>query len=228
MKVVIFGNDAFAGLAWFVLTHDSEHEVVGLTVDRDYLREDSLHGLPVVAFEEVARHFSPSAFGMIVPVGFSHLNGLRKAKHESGKSLGYRFISYVSSKSVTWPDLTMGENSMIFEAAIVQPFARIGAGVILRAGVSIGHHCVIGDYCFVASGAVVGGRARIGSQCFLGLNSTIRDGVSVAPRCVIGAGAVVTEDTNEDGVYVGVPAKRTAIPADVVTSSSRAPRQSAR
>jgi sugar O-acyltransferase (sialic acid O-acetyltransferase NeuD family) len=224
MNVVIFGNDTFASLAWFVLTHDSEHEVVGFTVDRDYLREDRLHELPAVAFEEIATHFPPSAFAMIVPLGFLHLNGLRKAKHESGKSLGYRFISYVSSKSITWPDLTMGENSMIFEGAMVQPFARIGAGVILRAGASIGHHCVIGDYCFVASGAVVGGRARVGPRCFLGLNSTIRDGVNVASRCVIGAGSVVTEDTDEDGVYVGVPATRTAIPADLVTSASGAPR----
>ena len=218
MKVVIFGNDAFASLAWFVLTHDSEHEVAGFTVDRDYLRGDALLGLPVVAFEEVATHFSPSTFGMIVPLGFLHVNGLRKAKHEAGKLLGYRFISYVSSKSITWPDLTMGENSMIFESCIVQPFARIGAGVILRAGASIGHHCVIEDYCFVASGAVVGGRAHVRSQCLLGLNSTIRDRVSIAPRSVIGAGAVVTEDINEDGVYVGVPAKRMSIPADIATS----------
>src|SRR5947209_16813894 len=191
MKVVIFGNGAFASLAWFVLTNDSEHEVAGFSVDRDYCREGSLHALPVVPFEEVALHFPPDVFGMIAPLGFLHLNGLRKAKHECGKSLGYRFISYISSKSITWPDLVVAENSMIFEGAIMQPFAQLGAGVIVRAGACIGHHCTIGDYCFIAAGAVIGGRARVGPRCLVGLNATIRDGVCIAPRCVIAAGAVV-------------------------------------
>jgi len=219
VKVVIFGNGPFASLAWYVLTHDSEHEVAGFTVDGDYRRENSLHGLPVVPFEEVTTHFPPVRFAMIAPLGFQQLNGLRKAKHEQGRFRGYRFISCVSSKSITWPDLNVGENSMIFEGAIVQPFAQLGRGVIVRAGVSIGHHCAIEEYCFMAAGAVIGGRARIGAQCLLGLNATIRDGVCVAARCVIGAGAAVTEDTEEDGVYMGVPAKRTSIPLDVVTAS---------
>src|SRR5215213_5667142 len=119
VKVVIFGNGAFASLAWYMLTQDSEHEVVGFMVDRDYLREGALHGLPVVSFQEIATHFPPKAFGMIAPLGFVQLNGLRKARHEAAKSLGYRFISHVSSKSITWPDLTLGENSMIFEGSIV-------------------------------------------------------------------------------------------------------------
>jgi sugar O-acyltransferase (sialic acid O-acetyltransferase NeuD family) len=220
VKVVIFGNGPFASLAWYVLTHDSEHEVAGFTVDGDHRRENSLHGLPVVPFEEVTTHFPPVRFAMIAPLGFQQLNGLRKAKHEEGKSLGYRFISYISSRSITWPDLISGENSMIFEGAIVQPFSQLGTGVIVRAGASIGHHCAIGDYCFVAAGAVIGGRARIGAQCLLGLNATIRDGVSVAARCVIGAGAVVTEDTSEGGTYVGVPARRTPIPPNVGTAAA--------
>jgi sugar O-acyltransferase (sialic acid O-acetyltransferase NeuD family) len=218
MQVVIFGNRAFASLAWYVLTHDSEHEVVGFTVDRNYLRGDRLHGLPVVAFHDIATHFSPSAVAMIAPLGFLQLNGLRKAKHEAGKLLGYHFISYVSSKSTTWPDLAVGANCMIFEGAIVQPFAQIGAGVIVRAGANVGHHCVVEDYCFVAAGVVMGSHVRVGARCLLGLNSTIRDGVTIAPRCIVGAGAVVTQDTEENGVYIGVPAKRKSSPADTFTS----------
>lgn len=218
MRIVIFGNRAFASLAWYVLTHDSEHEVVGFTVDRDYLHEDCLHELPVVPFEEVVTHFPPCDVAMIVPLGVSQLNGLRKSRHETAKSLGYRFVSYVSSKATTWADLAIGENSMVFEGALVQPFAQVGTGVILRAGTCIGHHCVIEDYCFIAAGAVTGGRTRVGSRCFLGLNSTVRDGIKIAPKCIIAAGAVVTQDTEENGVYIGVPAKRAAQPADTLTS----------
>ena len=43
---------------------------------------------------------------------------------------------------------------------------------------------------------------------FLGLGAVVRDGVTVAERCLVGAGAVVTRDTEPNGVYTGVPAKR--------------------
>ena len=44
--------------------------------------------------------------------------------------------------------------------------------------------------------------------CWLGVNVVVLRGVRVAAGCVIGAGAVVTKDTEPDGVYVGVPARR--------------------
>jgi hypothetical protein len=47
--VVLFGTSDFASLAHFYLKHDSQHEVVGFTVERDYLPESGkFEGLPVV------------------------------------------------------------------------------------------------------------------------------------------------------------------------------------
>lgn len=48
----------------------------------------------------------------------------------------------------------------------------------------------------------------IGRGSWLGVGVTVLPGVRVAPGCVIGAGAVVTRDTDADGLYVGVPARR--------------------
>jgi maltose O-acetyltransferase len=44
--------------------------------------------------------------------------------------------------------------------------------------------------------------------CWIGANVILLSGVRVAAGCIIGAGAVVTSDTEPDGVYVGVPARR--------------------
>lgn len=49
---------------------------------------------------------------------------------------------------------------------------------------------------------------RIGDGCWLGARVTVLPGVTVAAGCVVAAGAVVTEDTERDGLYVGVPARR--------------------
>lgn len=43
---------------------------------------------------------------------------------------------------------------------------------------------------------------------WIGANATILSGVTVARGCVIAAGAVVTKDTEANGLYAGVPARR--------------------
>jgi maltose O-acetyltransferase len=48
----------------------------------------------------------------------------------------------------------------------------------------------------------------IGAGSWLGARVVVLPGVHVAPGCVVGAGAVVTRNTEPNGVYVGVPARR--------------------
>jgi len=221
MNVVIFGLGQLSSLAWYALTHDSPHRVMGFTVDAAYQTVDKLHDLPIAPFESLEERFPPSEFALLVPLGWTRVNGLRAEKYAQGKAKGYPFVSYVSSRALVWPDLRIGDNCLIYEGAIVQPFARIGDDCILRSGCHVSHHAVVADHCFLAAHAVVAGSAVIGERCFLGLNSTIRDGITVAPRCFIAAGALVVADTEDDGVYAGVPAKRREQTADQVTEGTR-------
>lgn len=206
--VVVFGVSDFASLVWHVLTHDTPLAVAAFTVDGAYLRGDRFHDLPVVAFEEAQHRFPPGAFQMLVPLGGRGANGLRRDRYLQAKAKGYQFATYVSSRALVAPEAQIGENCMIFEGAAIQAMASIGANCIVRTLANVSHHVSIGDHGFVAASAVVGGGATIGERCFLGLGSVVRDGVAVAERCVVGAGAVVTRETEPNGVYTGVPAKR--------------------
>lgn len=214
-KVVIFGLEQLSSLAWYVLTHDSQYEVAGFTVDAAWCQRQTLHDCPIVPFENLEQHFPPKEFSLLIPLGWTRCNGLRAAKYAEGKGRGYSFATYVSTRAMVWPDLLIGENSMIYEGAIVQPFARVGDNCILRSGCHVSHHAVIKDHVFLAAHAVVAGTATVSERCFLGLNSTIRDGVTVAPGCFIAAGALVTADTEPDGLYMGIPARRHPLPENL-------------
>lgn len=48
----------------------------------------------------------------------------------------------------------------------------------------------------------------IGEGVWIGANATIISGVTIAHGCVIGAGTLVNKNTEPNGLYVGVPAKR--------------------
>ncbi len=199
-KVILFGVGAIAEVVHFYLTNDSEHEVVAFTVDKEYLSGESFKGLPVVPFETVEEYYNPQEYKMLIPISYKEMNQLRAQKYYEAKKKGYSFISYISSKA-TYYGTPVGENSIIFENNVIQPFTSIGDNTILWSGNHIGHHAKIGNHCFIASHVVISGAVNIKDYCFLGVNATVRDSVTVEQRCLIGAGAVILKDTLEDEVY---------------------------
>jgi sugar O-acyltransferase (sialic acid O-acetyltransferase NeuD family) len=203
-KVVVFGADMYASMIHFYLSHDSQYRVVGFTVDGEYLREERMYGLPVVPFEHVEGAFPPNSCKMSVPLSFRDMNRVRAEKYSQAKTKGYELISYVSSKAATWPDLVIGENSLILEASTVGPFVQIGKNVIV-AGSLISHNCIVKDHCFLAAHAVLLGRVTVEPYCFLGANSTIREGIRIGRECLIGAGVTINHDTKEREVYTDQP-----------------------
>ena len=216
-KLVVFGTRQIAEVCSFYFDHDSDYRVVAFTADSAFLKEDQFLGRPVVAFEEVAKRFPAAEHEMFVAIGYGKMNRLRAEKFTAAKGQGYRLARFASSKAFTWPGLSIGENTFVMEANVVQPFASIGADTIVWSGNHIGHHARIGDHCFLASHIVVSGNVEIGDNCFIGVNVTLRDAIKVAPRCLIGAGALITKDTKPDEVYAAPATEPSKVPSSRVS-----------
>lgn len=205
-KVVIFGTTEMAMMSHFYFTHDSPYEVAAFTVDRAFLKEETLFGLPVVPFEDIESLYPAGQYKMFVAILFGRLNRTRAEKYFQAKAKGYDLVSYVSSKAITWPGLSVGDNCYISPGSIVDPFVEIGNDVFI-AGSAVGHHCIIKDHCFLATHSVLLGGVTIEPYCFIGANSTIRHQVVIARECIIGAGATITKSTRERAVYAERPAE---------------------
>lgn len=205
--VVIFGDGTFAEMIAYLIMHDAGLSVAAFTVDKAFKSKEVLSGLPVVDFEKIAQDYPPEQYDMLVALGYIDNNRLRERKCEEAKALGYSLISYISSRASIWPDLKVGENSIIFEHAVVQPFARIGENVIVRSSAHVSHHVEIGSHSFVSASVAIGGNCKVGNHAFIGLNATIRDNIYIGAGGFIAAGAVVSRSTEENGLYMGVPAR---------------------
>ena len=116
----------------------------------------------------------------------------------------------------------------IGDKSFIGPFVEIQNGVIIGKRCRIQSHSficelvTIGDDCFISHGAmfindlfVEGCPApnrglwrptKLGNHVSIGTNATILP-VAICDKVVIGAGAVVTKDITESGVYVGSPAR---------------------
>lgn len=201
--VIIFGTGQISELAHFYLTHDSDHTVVGFTLDQEYRDQDSFKDLPVVDFETLEDRFPPDQFKMFMPISYKGVNAIRKDRFLKAKKRGYKFVTYISSKA-TYYDTPVGENCFIFEDNTIQPFTKIGDNVIMWSGNHLGHHSTIEDHCFITSHVVISGAVTVGEQTFIGVNATVRDNITIGKACVIGAAAAVVKPL-EDGTVIKPP-----------------------
>ena len=212
-RLIIFGSGDIAQLAHFYFSTDSEYEVVAFTVDTAYLTNRTFCGLPVIAFEEIAKHYTPEKHEFFIALSYSKLNAVRKDKYLAVKAKGYRLTSFISSHATVLNEGRIGENCFIFEDNTIQPFVTIGNNVTLWSGNHIGHHSTIKDHSFVASHVVISGGVEIGEQCFIGVNATLRDHIKIGNKCVIGAGTLLLADADPEGVYIGKATERSRIPS---------------
>jgi acetyltransferase-like isoleucine patch superfamily enzyme len=119
---------------------------------------------------------------------------------------------------------TIGSNVFIGPFVEVQKDVTIGDNCKIQSHsficelVSIGQHCFIGhgvmfiNDLFSNGGPAQGNKALwkstvIGNHVSIGSNATILP-VSICDYVVIGAGAVVTKNISQPGVYAGNPARR--------------------
>lgn len=207
-KVIVFGILDTAELAHYYLTHDSEHEVVAFTVNRQYIEQESFHGLPVVAFEDVETIFPPSEYHFFAPMTGRNMNRNREAIYHHAKAKGYPFISYISTRATIFDKSVIGENCFILEDNTIQPFTTVGNNVVMWSGNHIGHHGQIKDHVFFTSHVVLSGHCVVESYSFFGVNSTIRDYTAIAQGTLVGMASAITKETEEWGIYVGNPAKK--------------------
>lgn len=206
-EVVIFGVKDTAELAWWYLLHDSDYQVVAFTVHRQYIEQKTFHDLPVIPFEEITDHYPPNQYQLFAPMTGVKMNTIRKAIYQDIKSLGYSMISYVSSKATICGN-TIGENCFILEDNTIQPFTSIGNNVVLWSGNHIGHHGRIEDHVFFTSHVVLSGHCHVKERAWIGVNATIRDYTTIGEGCLISMGALITKSTDDDGFYMGSPAKK--------------------
>jgi sugar O-acyltransferase (sialic acid O-acetyltransferase NeuD family) len=164
--------------------------------------------LPIVPFEDLEKHYPPSAYQFFAPMSHRKMNRLRYDVYHQGKEKGYQFISYISSKATTFPGLDVGDNCFILEDNTIQPFTKIGGNVVLWSGNHIGHHSVIKDHVFFTSHVVLSGHCVVEPFCFFGVNATIADGLTIGEGTLVAMSAAVGRDTDPWGVYQGVPAKK--------------------
>ncbi len=135
-----------------------------------------------------------------------------------GNNYVRKMISQKDSKDIKYytaihPSANIGANTSIGEGSVVMAnvcinsSAKVGKHCILNTASVIEHDNVIGDFVHISPNATLCGTVTVGDLTHIGAGATIKNNITISDNSIIGAGAVVVKNIQEDGTYIGVPAK---------------------
>jgi sugar O-acyltransferase (sialic acid O-acetyltransferase NeuD family) len=209
----MFGTGGFATILESLISEQDFYNVVAFTVDEAMLEDKTFLDRPVVAFEEIEKHYPPDTHEMIIGVAYPKMNSIRRDRYLAAKQKGYRMASYFSPKLRPPKTVTFGEHNIILDDNALQPFCELKDNVVLWSSNIIGHHAVLQSHCFVTSGAGVSGHTQIGECCLLGGNCIIQQDLKIGERTYVGPLALVTEDLPPDSVVTAPKATLRKFPS---------------
>lgn len=118
----------------------------------------------------------------------------------------------VAIASLVAPSAHVAPSARLGVGALVMPGVFIGAEVIAgdlltaQAGVSVEHHCRLGDNVLLGPGATLCGVVEVASHCFLGAGTTVIPEIRVGAGTMTGAGSVVVRHLPAGVIAMGNPA----------------------
>lgn len=201
-KAILFGTSRQAQVFDYYLTKDSPYDVEAFTCSGQYRDSDYIFDKPLVDFETIEKVYPPETHDMHIAVAHYEQNHLRAKFYRQAREKGYKLLNYICSRATCLTE-EIEDNIFIMEHATVQPFARLGPGVVLGSGSHVGQHTHVEDFCFLEANAVVAGHCRVGHHTTIGANATVRERISVGFENEIGAGCLIIKDTKPNEVFLG-------------------------
>lgn len=119
-----------------------------------------------------------------------------------------KYFTFIHPTAILLENILIEEGSFVGANCVLTSNVKIGKHSILNRNVSVGHDCVIGDYFSAMPGSVISGNVTCGECVYLGNNSSIREKVNICDSVIVGMNGAVVKNIEEEGTYVGVPAKK--------------------
>ena len=206
-NIVVVGGGGHARVVISLIKKLGRYKLVGFTdpeqsaemLDVPYLGDDG-------ALAAVLRDHAPCSAAL--GIGNTSISDRRVKKAAQLVEMGFDLPALISPSAVVNEDVSIGDGTVVFDAAVVVTGARIGAACILNTGCCVDHDCRVGDGVHLAPGSVLSGGVDVGRLAMIGVGAVVIQNRKVSECCLVGAGATVTTDLMEAGVYAGTPARR--------------------
>jgi sugar O-acyltransferase (sialic acid O-acetyltransferase NeuD family) len=132
-------------------------------------------------------------------------NQKREAAAERFKNVNW--VTLIHPASWVDPSARLGAGTCIAAGVVVNAEAVLGNHVIIDAGASVGHDCIVEDFVQLEAGVRLGGAVRLGRGALCGIGSAVVPNRSIGARATLGPRAVAIKHVPAGETYIGVPAR---------------------
>jgi sugar O-acyltransferase (sialic acid O-acetyltransferase NeuD family) len=184
--------------------HSRRGVVLGFVDDDVTKQGTTVMGLPVMSLVSLQELGQKQPVQVALGIGD---NAARMAVYERCRGLGLTIGTVIHQAAIVSPSAKISQGTVIFAGAVVNVEANVDAGCIINSSSVVEHNVDVGAFAHVSPGATLAGGSKLGSLSHLGAHAVVNDDIFVGARTVVGSGAVVNRHLPDDVVAYGVPAK---------------------
>lgn len=135
--------------------------------------------------------------------------GNNNIRENIANSYDLKWYTAIHPNAITANEVSIEEGSVVMAGSIINTGTKIGKHCIINTKSSLDHDNIIENYVHISPGATLAGTVHIKEKTWVCAGATIINNIKIAKNNIIGAGSVIIKDINEEnGTYVGVPARR--------------------
>lgn len=198
--LIVYGGGGHGKAVIDLVRSLNTFEIVGIVDDRLPVGSEVL-GVPVLGGGEILE----SLVSRGVRLAANAIGGIgnitpRVEVFDKLKAAGFSFPTLVHPSAVVEPSARLDAGVQIFPHAYVGSDAEIGFGCILNIAALAPHDCVLEEVVNLSPGVMLAGRVYIGKHTLIGMGVTINLDLNIGAGARIGNGATIKADVPDGGV----------------------------
>jgi sugar O-acyltransferase (sialic acid O-acetyltransferase NeuD family) len=207
IKIAIIGSGDLAKLIIHHAALDYRFDVVGCFDDFTNIGQEINKVKVIGAIKDVNAFHEKGIFEqLMVGIGYSRMEYRESIFNLFCSKI--QFANIIHSSCIIDPSVKKGQGVFMLPGCVLDSGVVIEDNVLLNVGCTIAHDSIVKAHSFLGPCVKVAGFSTIGKGCNIGINSTIIENINIIESTKTGAGAVVTRNITEKGLYVGVPARK--------------------
>ncbi len=206
-SIVIIGGGGHAKVMIDLVENLKIYKIVGL-VDQALKKGSRLLSVEVLGGDEVLpKLFKKGVRLAVLGVGSWGDHKLRDQIYARVKFLGFKFPALIHPEATVSKYATLSDGVQLMAKSCIGPAATIGENSVVNTATIVEHDCFLGRNVYTGSSVIFSGNVTVNEGTFIGSGVCIIPKVVIGKQCLIAAGAVVVSDVKDFEKVKGVPAR---------------------
>jgi sugar O-acyltransferase (sialic acid O-acetyltransferase NeuD family) len=182
------------------------HQIVGYYDDFQE-KNTTVKGVPIVGkSKDIIHDYQQGKFDeLIIAVGYKHME--KRAQLYDYFSDKTPIANIIHPSCIFSKSAKLGKGIVMFQGCSIGQNTIVKDNLLFYDGTIIAHDCIIESHSILSPRVTISGFCKVDEKCNLGTGSILIDNITLCKNVRSGAGTVFIKNINSEGLYIGCPGK---------------------